>query len=108
MTLDWRIYYADGSVYDNLQGEPWEAPATKVLLILQKDINATNGAYLVWKKDYYLWKYDKWVEVDYPALILYWFMEKFPYPKASLAGETVDNYYFEHITMLAKADKDFF
>jgi hypothetical protein len=106
--LQWRIYYADGSTFDNLQGEPWDAPATRVLIIVQKDPEASNGAYVQWMTDYYLWKLGRWYAKDYGALLFYWFINIFPHQRACLAGETVDNNTWKEITTKAKTDPEFF
>lgn len=108
MKIQWRIYYADGATFDNLQGEPWEAPATRVLVINQKDKKASNGAYFQWMDNYYLWKFGRWFAVGYDALLFYWFIEKFPHHRAALAGETVDNEAWEKITNKARTDTDFY
>lgn len=105
--LQWRIWYADGSTFSNLEGEPWEAPANRVLLIRQRDPQATGGTSRVQGKDYYLWKNGKWLEVTYDALIFYWFIEKFDHPRACLAGEMVDNDAWVSIVKAAMADPDF-
>lgn len=31
----WRIYYADKTTFSNLEDEPWQAPATGVIAIIQ-------------------------------------------------------------------------
>jgi len=31
--ITWRIYYADGSTFDNTQGNPEDAPTTGVIAI---------------------------------------------------------------------------
>lgn len=33
--LRWRLYYADGSTFDNLDGEPWESPPWGVVGVVQ-------------------------------------------------------------------------
>jgi hypothetical protein len=103
----WRIYYADGSTFDSDQGEPWDAPATRVLLILQQHHDLQERAYYQWEDDYYLWKYDRWFAHGSLVLQQYWFMEKYPHPRACLAGETVNNEIWQRVTAAAKADKDF-
>ena len=34
--LQWKIYYADGSIYSNLNGSPESAPSNGVIAIVQK------------------------------------------------------------------------
>jgi len=106
--MRWRIYYADGTTYDSDQGDPWDAPATRVILILNRHHDSREAAYFQWMNDYYLWKDNRWYATDYGALMFYWFIEKYDHPRASLAGETVDNETWNRIREIAKADKDFF
>lgn len=39
-SLTWRIYYGDGSHFDNLNGPPERAPARNVQVIVQRDLLA--------------------------------------------------------------------
>ena len=106
--INWRIYYADYSTFDSSQGEPEDAPGTRVVLILQRHHDPREAAYFQWMNDYYVWKNGRWYAVDYGALMFYWFTEKYDHPRASLAGETVSNDDWELIRERAKKDKDFF
>lgn len=106
--INWRIYYADESTFDSSMGEPWDAPATRVVLIVQRHEDPQERPYFQWMDDYYLWKLGRWYATDYSALLFYWFVDKFPHRRACLAGETVSNKTWLHIGKIAKADKDFF
>jgi hypothetical protein len=106
--VEWRIYYADGSTFDSSDGKPWDAPATRVLIINQRHHDPRERPFLVWQRDYYLWRFDRWYAVSYDALLFYWFIEKYPHPRAALAGETVDNPTWESIKKSARSDMDFF
>ncbi len=106
--INWRIYYADKSTFDSSQGEPKDAPATRVVLIIQRHEDSSERAFFQWEKDYYLWKHNRWFAVDYSALLFYWFIEKHDHSRASLAGETVPNKVWDEIGRIARADKDFF
>ncbi len=35
--LNWRIYYDDGTLFDNTDGEPWEAPGRGIICVVQID-----------------------------------------------------------------------
>ena len=35
--MEWRIYYDDGSTFDNLDGAPWEAPGRGIICVVQPD-----------------------------------------------------------------------
>ena len=108
--MDWRIYYANGLTFDSTQGYPWEAPGTRVVVINQRHRDPSDRSYFVKSGDYYLWKVDRWYAVDYGSLLQYWFHDQLhlDHPRASLAGETVDNHRWEHLVLLAGADKDFY
>jgi len=108
MNIQWRIYYADGTTFDSTMGEPWDAPATRVLLITQRHEDPRERPYYQWMDDYYVWKYGRWYAVDYGALLFYWFIEKYPHRRACLAGETVDNKTWVETKKKAAEDKDFF
>lgn len=106
--LQWRIYYADGTTFDSSQGEPEDAPATRVILIIQRHEDPRERSYFQWRNDYYLFKDKRWYAVDYGALLFYWFIEKYDHPRACLAGETVPNSVWLETQELASKDPDFF
>lgn len=108
MKPDWRIYYADGSTFDSTEGEPWQAPSAKVILINQKDFTASNGVSRVSGRDYFIWKHNRWFDVTFDALMLYLFMDQFEHPRAALAGEMVLNNIWQDIVRIAAKDKDFY
>jgi len=58
----WRIYYADGSTFDDLSGLPHEAPAWGVIAIVQKCIE--SGRYITCAHDYYVHNAVQWFGVD--------------------------------------------
>lgn len=35
--MEWRIYYSDGSTFDNTQGAPWECPDKPICVIVERD-----------------------------------------------------------------------
>lgn len=106
--IQWRIYYADGSTFDSSQGEPWEAPATRVLIILVRDPDASGGVTRVQDGEYYTWKNQRWYAATFDALMFYWFIDKFDHPRACLAGEMVTNKLWLKTTRRVAVDKDFY
>ena len=74
----WRIYYADGSTFDDTQGKPEDAPATGVICILQNPPN--HGWQLHRDKDYYLWLGDEWVGVEPDGFWQYMFKSGYKFP----------------------------
>lgn len=106
--INWRIYYADKSTFDSSQGEPEDAPATRIVVIIQRHHDSQEKAYFQWMKDYYIFKHNRWFAVDYSALLFYWFIEKHDHPRASLAGETVDNETWDELGRIAREDRNSF
>lgn len=106
--IDWRIYYANLTEYGSDHGEPWQAPATRVLAINQRPLDPRERPYHVWRSDYYIWKYGRWFGVDLFALYQYLFVDQLSHPKAMLAGETVNNDIWLEVTKRIKADPEFF
>ena len=65
--VEWRIYYGDGSVFDNTEGSPSEAPATNVQLIVCK--NEVNSRNLYYSWDWYYYKAGEWRGADIHGVI---------------------------------------
>ena len=62
MSFKWRLYLADGSTYDNNDGEPWESPTVpRVVCISQVGAEPdwpniiVNGSYYIYRSDLDLW-----------------------------------------------------
>jgi hypothetical protein len=108
--LQWRIYYANGTTFDSTQGEAWHAPGIRVVVINQRHRDPSERSFFVKGGDFYLWKIDRWYDVTYDALQQYWFHDQLHlrHPRASLAGETVDNHLWEELVVKAGQDKDFY
>lgn len=108
--LQWRIYYADGSTFDSTNGAPEHAPATGVIVIVQRNPLPNENPYIQHMTDYYAWLGTHWLGCDIFRLFQYWFVDghKYDFPRASLAGETIMNEKFLDIRMKAKNDTDFF
>jgi hypothetical protein len=107
-SIDWRIYYADGSTFDSSDGTPWDVKPHGIQIILQRHHDPCEAAFLVWMKDYYVWKHNRWFAVDNDGLRLYLFVENHPHHKMCMAGQTVDNETWDLLYKTVKADKDFF
>lgn len=106
----WRVYYADGTTFSSLDGEPWQAPATGVIVIVQRNPLKGENPYIQHMTDYYVWLGSYWLGCDLLRLYQYWFVDnsKHDFPRASLSGETIMNEPFMAIRFAAKSDKDFF
>ena len=106
--MNWRVYYADYSTFDSLQGEPEDAPVRGVQLIIQRHHDLRERPFFQWMKDYYVFKHGRWYAADSDGLRFYLFIEDIPHHRAQLAGQTVDNETWERIREMAKVDPDFF
>lgn len=106
MSVYWRIYYVDGSSFDNTQGSVFDALWHGVVCIRCKD-NKYNSVILnQW--DFYYFDIDNntWQgsQSDFILLMLA------KYPKRYVAlkfGETIPNEQYDHILTIAKCDPDF-
>jgi hypothetical protein len=58
-TLMWRIYYGDGTTFDNTDGKP---PVRDVQVIIQQHPDV--GWHTMCKYDYYVWWGERWQGVD--------------------------------------------
>lgn len=106
--MKWRIYYGDGTTFDDSQGEPWDAPGTGVVVIVQKHYDHREGAYLQWRDNFYIWVNGEWVAVCRYRFQEYIFHEKYDHRKVALMGTMVTNQDFDRITRKAKTDRDFY
>lgn len=106
--LQWRIYYADGSTFDDLDGSPSDAPGLGIIVVVLKHEDSRIRAYIQHEADYYIWAEGRWWACDLFRLWQYWFVQKYDHPKVALAGETIRNDLYAKIIRKAKSDKDFF
>lgn len=108
--INWRIYYADGSVFDSSQGNPEHAPATGIAVIAQVNPLPDDRPCLQMMTDYYIWLGDQWLGCDLFRLWQYLFVDnaKYEFPRAALAGETIASEAFLAIRSTAEQDSDFF
>jgi hypothetical protein len=65
--LNWKIWYAGGSVYTDEDGPPESAPGRGVLVIVQQDAN--HGRRRVSSTDFYVWREGRWDGCDLAGLL---------------------------------------
>lgn len=101
MSLRWRIYYGDGTVYD--PGNPFDAPAQNVQMIANGDRN--HGWSLARSNDYYWYEedLDEWNGGDIFGL---WDYLTRPGHKKVLFGRTILTEEFQAILTRAVNDPD--
>ena len=103
--IKWRVRYENRPPFDNVQGEPWEAPALGVQFITQSD--SESGRYQQTGDDYYVWYDSRWWGRDLFGLWDYLFEMRTPHPKACLAGRTIRNEVYMRLAQEAEEDPDF-
>lgn len=54
--MRWRVYYDDGSTFDDRAGLPWEAPGLGVQVIVQR--HPAVGREILTRFDWYYWRVD--------------------------------------------------
>jgi hypothetical protein len=104
--MKWRVYYGDGSTFSNEDGDPSEAPALNVQIIIVRDDDPHSqlGRYAVHKFDFYWWDDPDWFGGELFGLFDY--LSR-PGHKRVLFGRTVGNADFQAIVDRALADPDF-
>lgn len=80
----WRIWYADGGTFCDLDGPVEDAPGLGVLVIAQADPDV--GRELRYGTDFYVYEGDRWLAVDRYGL---WDYLARPGWRKALAGRTV-------------------
>jgi hypothetical protein len=60
--MKWRIYYYDGSTFSDSEGQPEDAPADGIQVIVQEDERA--GRACIEGKDFYVFDGERWVGMD--------------------------------------------
>ncbi len=94
---DWRIYYGDGETYD---GDPESAPAMNVQAIVQT--NDEVGREILSKYDFYIFRDDKWMGVDWFGLV-----DQLMDLGILKTGRTMRREEFTEVYRRAKDDPDF-
>jgi hypothetical protein len=107
-SLQYKIYYTDGSTWDSSMGEPWEAPRAGVQIIVQRHPDPQERPFLCFRGDYYIWRKNQWFAVDLFGYWYYYFVRKLDHPHAVLAGEYATNEEWNEVFDQAQFDKDFF
>lgn len=104
--LEWRVYYDDGSTFDNLKGGPADAPALGVIAINCAD--ADVGFWTARAADFYCYSETQftplWEGMDMFGL---WDYLASPGLKRVLFGRTIPNDRYEQILHVALRDPDF-
>lgn len=59
--VQWVIRYLDGTEFSNLDGEPWDAPRTNVMAVLQRGDPLVDIAVHRSSPGLWVWKYSQWV-----------------------------------------------
>jgi hypothetical protein len=98
----WRIYYADGSVFDSARGDPGDAPPTGVVCIRQA--NRMHGWTTTAMKDFYLWQHEQWWGADEVGFWQFMFRAG---QKVALFGVSVPDETFHRIMGAAINDPAF-
>jgi hypothetical protein len=101
----WRIYYGDGTTFDDLDGTPADAPAlnVQVIVVRDRDPNSQLGRYPVHRFDYYWWDDPDWYGGDLFGLFDYLAR---PGWKRVMFGRTIGNAEHQAIIDRALADPD--
>jgi hypothetical protein len=101
MTLRWRIYYGDESVYD--PGDPYDAPGLNVQMIANG--HREHGWSLIRQVDYYWYVHerDEWDGGDIFGL---WDYLSQPGPRKVIFGRNASNETFNRILARAVDDPD--
>lgn len=68
-SINWRIYYEDGSTFTNLDGAPEDAPAFGMLMVVQTDPDVGRMIMHAW--DWFFWREDdqQWWGADIYGLL---------------------------------------
>lgn len=103
--MKWRIYYADGSTFDNTDGEAEEAPAFGVICIVFPD--TVVGRVVMWGWDWYYYETEcgQWWGSDIHGLLdgLLHGLPRTAYKQ----GRNIHNAAFKAILNRAVHDPDF-
>ena len=94
----WKIYYADGTVFTDADGTPYDAPSRGVVVITQAD--RQNG-YRTCSGDYYIRQAWGWESCDANGL---WDYLSDAGPKTVKFGRTLANEQYEKIFLRAIAE----
>ena len=103
--IEWRIYYDGGSTFDSSQGEPDDAPAWGVLVVLQRAADRRMVDILI-EANYYSHDGERWQRHDKIGL-LDRLVNRVPF-SGLLVGRYVSDELWIRTLRLARNDEDFF
>ena len=98
--IAWRLYYANGSTYSNLDGPPSKAPPDGVQVIIQTD--PRTGYSVIDGTDFYIFDGCHWVGVDADGMKTY-----FRQQGLLKHGLTLSRPAYDEILRQALTDPDF-
>lgn len=93
----WEVYYGDGSIVNYRESSVEALSGRNVQVVLQEDPDISWVT--LSSSDYYIWKNDRWVGVDFTGLILYLIDSGW---KKVLVGETITHKEFKGIFKRAR------
>lgn len=106
MPRAWRIYYADGSTYDDAMGSPADAPTTGVVVIVQRVESHHWPRVICCGHDWYWWRPDeaRWYGGD-----VHGFLDQAAHCGATWAkqGRMLTQDAYNEIMQRASHDQDF-
>ena len=102
--MRWRIYYGDGSTFDDTAGEPNDAPAHGVVAVVYPDLEV--GRFVLHQWDWYYCKNGEWWGSDTFGL-LDQMMHFAPQITAIKQGRTFTNPEYRTVLGRAIGDPDF-
>jgi len=106
MMLSWRIYYGDGSTFDNKQGDPSRCSNINVQAIVVKD--DINGNSIWYGFDFYLYnRAGGWIGVKDVAALLDHLLNAFDELAVVKQGRTIGDELWRTIFHRAMHDQDF-
>ena len=103
--VNWRIYYSDGSIFDNSMGDPDDAPAFGVICIPQPDELVGRTIMHGWDWYYFIPEDQQWWGSDIYG-VLDRLLHRLPVI-ALLQGRSVSNQIYTQIHDRADKDPDF-
>lgn len=103
----WRIYYENGTTFDNTQGSPYDAPFHGVVCIVCRNEKYNRRILSHWDVYYYVKSLNTWLGSQQGFVL--WMLAKhsddYVAPKI---GETIpDDSIFDSILLHARNDPDF-
>lgn len=102
--MSWRIYYADGTTFDDSEGTPEEAPSFGVLCIVCPD--DVVGRVVLNRHNFYYWMPSQWWGSDLQG-VLDNLLNCGGSGRAWKQGRNADNKTFQEIYNRAATDPDF-